>query len=981
MAGYFNRKRLTALFFTVIYAAGNLVPIQAFALTSGPAQPEMTAFQPAGVSDMVDLFTGDLKYNVPLMDVDGYPLNLAYNSGIGMDDEASWVGLGWNLNVGAVNRQLRGLPDDFSGDQVVNEFSQKPKINIGGSVFLKPEFKGRLGNLSGSVSLGVFNDNYTGIGATIGANAGLTLGLVNSGGGTAGLGLNAGLGIQSSTATGVDVTPSLSLSLNNQVTSNSSISMGLSASLGYNTRNGLKDLTLGTSFSAKGQDENGKWSTSFDLGGSSYSFNTEPFYPKGQVSYRSESGTFTPSFGGAAFLGFLGGGGTGYATVRTVKNKVETNPAYGFLYAERGKSRPDALMDFTREKDNPVIPELPNLAVPVHTPDVYSFSSQAGAGQFRLYRGGTGIFFDNKAADESVSRTLGIDVGIGGYFHGGVSFYKQTSTSATQKWSNGNNYSKQADFQDNTGLNPQADPVYFRQVGEKTVSNEELESQIRDEQAVQVSLSGKTAEDKLLYNQNIPQGISNIKRSQKAPRRIMINFQTAEEAFKGGSLDKLPRIYNFVAPSFTPQTPVPAWSKLLSRYNRSYSGFIANLVDNQVYRKPHHISEMTVTDEGGKRMVYGMPVYNITQVEYTFAVGQNPAGKDTINNLVSYTPSGTTVNTQGKGVDWYLSKQTQPAYVTSHLLTGILSPDYVDLKSDGITDDDRGTAIKFNYSKLPYSIKWRTPAVKDQDKAAYNEGLLADPEDEKGSIVYGEKEVWYTHSIETKTKIAYFYLEDRMDALGVKDWRGGIDTDRKQKLLKKIVLYSKADLSKPIKTVEFHYSYKLCPGVANNYYNVINNNSASGKLTLDSLHFTYGNSPKGKLHKYVFSYAKQFNPSHNAEYKSMSSDRWGTYKPYGANRAGMIALNNDKFPYTLQESETADTYAAQWLLDEIKLPTGGVINVHYESDDYAYVQNKRAMSMVTMNSPAGIPKLLGLHASPGGPMVTKLKEAQYIRFR
>jgi hypothetical protein len=978
MAGYFNRKRITALFFTAVYTAANLVPVQAFALTSGPAQPEMASFQQAGVSDMVDLFTGDFKYNIPLMDVDGYPLNLAYNSGVGMDDEASWVGLGWNLNVGAVNRQLRGLPDDFGGDEVVNEFSQKPKITIGGSVFLKPEFKGGLGNISGSFSLGVFNDNYTGIGATIGANAGLTIGLANGGSGTSGLGLNAGLGIQSSTASGVDVTPSLSLSLSNQVTANSSVSMGLSASLGYNTRSGLKDLTLGASFSAQGQDDWGKGSASFELGGSSYSFNTDPFYPKNQISYRTESGSFTPSFGGSAFLGFLGGGGTGYVNARTVKNKVERNPAYGFLYAEKGKTRPNALMDFTREKDNPIIPELPNLAVPVHTPDVYSFTSQAGSGQFRLYRGGSGIFFDSKAQDENSSTTLGLDVGIGGYFHGGVSYYKQNSTSTTQKWSRENAYADKGDFQDNTGRNPQEDPVYFRQVGEKTISNEELENQIQADVPVQVKLSGKSSEQRLLFNntsQTPP--LNNIKRSSKIPRRVMINYQTAEEAFRGGSLDKMPRMYNFVAPNFTPTTASPAHSKVLSRYYRSYPAFIQPIVDNQVYRQAHHISEMTFTDESGKRMVYGLPVYNITQEEYTFAAGQNPV-VDQANNLVTFSPNADnkTVNTQGKGVDWYSTKQTQPAYATSHLLTGILSPDYVDVNNDGITDDDRGTSIKFNYSKLPHSIKWRTPTTREQNKASYNKALLADPEDEKGSIVYGEKEVWYTHSIETKTKVAYFYLEERMDGLGVQDWRGGIDTLHKQKLLKKIVLYSKADLSKPIKTVVFNYSYKLCPGVVNNTLNIREGTEAYGKLTLESVYFTYGHSPKGQNHKYVFSYANQFNPALNSPYKALSSDRWGTFKRASANN-GIYNGGNNEFPYTVQDNAKANEYAGQWLLDQVKLPSGGVINVNYESDDYAYVQNKRAMTMVT---PGTAPvKLAGLYSSPGNA-ASELKHANYVRF-
>ena len=100
-------------------------PIAAYALTEGPSQPEFNSFTPIGTSDMVDLASGDFNYNIPIMDVGGYPINLAYNSGVTMDQEASWVGLGWNLNIGQINRNVRGLPDDFKGDAVINENNLK----------------------------------------------------------------------------------------------------------------------------------------------------------------------------------------------------------------------------------------------------------------------------------------------------------------------------------------------------------------------------------------------------------------------------------------------------------------------------------------------------------------------------------------------------------------------------------------------------------------------------------------------------------------------------------------------------------------------------------------------------------------------------------------------------------------------------------------------------------------------------------------
>ena len=92
---------------------------------------EVDSFEPVGTTQMVDLFSGDFNYNIPLFDVGGYPVNLAYHGGIGMEQEASWVGLGWNINPGAINRSMRGIPDDFKGDEIKKEFNIKDNVTYG----------------------------------------------------------------------------------------------------------------------------------------------------------------------------------------------------------------------------------------------------------------------------------------------------------------------------------------------------------------------------------------------------------------------------------------------------------------------------------------------------------------------------------------------------------------------------------------------------------------------------------------------------------------------------------------------------------------------------------------------------------------------------------------------------------------------------------------------------------------------------------
>lgn len=114
-----NRYQLSILFvafFALVF------PTRALTQTSGPITPEVATFEPVDATDMVNLTSGDFSYVLPLVSVPspegGYPLALSYKAGITMDQEASWVGLGWNLNPGAITRSVNGYPDDWDDKQV-----------------------------------------------------------------------------------------------------------------------------------------------------------------------------------------------------------------------------------------------------------------------------------------------------------------------------------------------------------------------------------------------------------------------------------------------------------------------------------------------------------------------------------------------------------------------------------------------------------------------------------------------------------------------------------------------------------------------------------------------------------------------------------------------------------------------------------------------------------------------------------------------
>jgi hypothetical protein len=913
----YQKTRKTAKLLLAIWLFQILQPHLALALTSGPSQPEVQSFQPVGMADMVDLFSGDFKYNIPLIEIDGYPINLNYQSVIGPDDEASWVGLGWNLNPGSISRQLRGIPDDLNGDLVTTEHSAKDKVTVGGRMTAKVELKGnwidktnkvvgdRNLKLSGSLTYGLFSDNYTGIGAEIGANAGISYKFGNSGLFTSSM----GLGVLSSTASGVDISPYISQSIYAQKEAKTSYG-GLTSSLGYNSRSGIKSMTLGASY------------MTYNKSSPMFSYNTEPIQPRVQIPYISNYDSFSIDAGGTVGILFAGGGITGYRSVRKVLTPVSTNPEYGFLYAENGKSKTNAIHDFVREKENPVIPELPNLAIPVHTPDIFTFNSQTGSGQFRLYRGGTGIFYDNKVSDQSNVSTIGTDIGFGLGYHAGVTKFNQNASNTTQKWTKDNDYLKYGDFQDQSGTQPEKQHVFFRMPNELNVEDNSLNRDMLGNLAMLVETSGHNAhasfKNKLGLISNINRNIEKVKRAEAS---TAISYLTTAEAQKA-ALDKFLRVYPFnTLGSFDPEILQSV------TYEQRENSF----------RKKHHISEISVLNPSGQRSVYGLPVYNTKQEEISFAVN-NQSGNHS-GRVSGYLNGDGSINHKIEDTDETLHKDIQPAYASNYMLTAILSPDYQDKTEDGISAYDQGTAIKFNYSKIN-NYRWRTPYnTGNTSEAALHRGLLADPNDDKGTIVYGEKEIYYVHSIESKTKIAYFITEDRQDGLGVTDYKGAKDAAVRLKRLREIRLYSKSNLGKPIKVVKFEYDYQLCPGTPNSIA------PDQGKLTLKKVWFEYGNTHKGSNHPYVFSYQNGSTNS-NKVYDNLIADRWGSYKPKGINPGG---LSNEEYPYADQDQARADLSAGTWLLKQIELPSGGLIGISYEADDYAYVQDKRASVMVPFN--------------------------------
>ena len=356
-----NIKKAIAVYLSLTLMFEIVAPTCAYALTGGPSQPEVQSFEPIGTSDMVDLFSGDFTYNIPLLDIDGYPINISYNGGITMDQEASWVGLGWNINPGVVNRAMRGLPDDFAGDEVKKEYNMKPNKTFGLKTGLGVEIFGletdaiftSQTQFNASYSLGINWNNFNGMGIE------QSLSTSVSSADKCKSRLNLGLGLSSSSDNGLSVQPSLSYSKHIEG-SEDIMNTDLTTSIGtsFNSRMGLQQLTFGANFSNNffKNDKKGRLKTyqsGGSIGSASFQLGMPTYTPDMSMPMTnlSLSGTFKVSG-----LEFFGANGTfdmsAYLSVQNLRETERISPAYGYMNSDNGQQDKDALLDFNRYNYN-----------------------------------------------------------------------------------------------------------------------------------------------------------------------------------------------------------------------------------------------------------------------------------------------------------------------------------------------------------------------------------------------------------------------------------------------------------------------------------------------------------------------------------------------------------------------------------------------------------------------------------------------------
>jgi hypothetical protein len=964
-----------AVFFAFNIVVEVVAPSVAYALTDGPASPEFTKFEPVATTEMVNPFSGDFTYNLPVLDIPGpdgagYSLSLSYHSGTSPEEESSWVGYGWGLNPGAINRTTRGFPDDYKDAPVDYYNKSRPNWSAGATadagveVFSK-DLKNKQFGINASSSLR-FN-NYQGFQRSKGLGLSI-MGMVN-------LGMNY-------SAEGVTYSAQVNpMAILNKLTSKPS-----------DKKPENKPVTKADFKKARKEKQNEKFKSKASAQnllaglGSGYgifSFN-ESSRPTSSTKYTGQSYNYSASLQVNSAvpvgfqIGFAGNVNMQFNDPYTSKN------AFGFMNNIEG-SGTRQVTDYYVEKGSSYSKRDYFLGIPFNNADNFSVTGEGLGGGFRFYPFENGHFNPDATESSSSSFQAGIEFMVGLNIGIGLDIGLGSQKIRVDNW---------ASAWPNVGSH-----LYNNQLGGVLRFNNDLGGKIE-------------------YSSN------------NDAQTASINPRGSFPGLKNASLS-LPDIYknmNGIGADDASQIAASA----------GRSSYIAHTTNAQLVSDPsaafnktvntsdiiHHrskseigsgLAEISVVNEDGNRYIYGLPTYTRNESNIQFDV----KNANIVDNYLAYqdvafadkdlyTPDHNKHQT-------VIGEVKKTPYAANHLLTQILTTDYVDIGTPGVSDDDFGGWTQFTYHQTYGGAsrnnwyRYRTPYT----GMMYERNSISDVKDDAASIMTGEKEMYYLKAIETKTHIAFFitnkttasrfpagynpeYLngsqDDRLDGLGASKelTNDGFElaaqrsaekgTDRLE-YLEKIVVFSKARTDKPVKTTRFSYSYNLVGNLPNNSNGSFPNsksNIKSGKLTLEKVWFEYEGVINSKISPYVFKYeykdkdefvangeehllaehtsfadllSRYTKESQNPDYAPHLLDPWGNIQHLGKEQK----LKDRAWIYQGAESSTGTKSfdPAAWQLKQIRLPSGGEILIEYEQHEYRYVQNRGVMAMASLHSIPG----------------------------
>ena len=935
-----------------------IAPCLAWALTSGPIQPEFSSFEPVATTNMVSDFTGGFTYNLPVLNIpgpngSGYGLSLSYHSGASAEEDASWVGYGWTLNPGSIVRNKRGLPDDYKGQKIRywNKVKDNWTITVGFHAGTEV-FSHKLGiNADATVRY----NNYRGFGSSFGIGLSF-MGIVD-------VGYTVASDAEGTFKYSINPTKLLSAIPGNDNEGADKAKVSDESHDGMMNKIGAK---------LQGMALQGAMST-FDQNINAFLNNTfgESVMPTNVTPYTGSTWKFSVGLQGDLLPIQAGINGEINGSYSIQKNIYKSDQAgYGYMYS--GSAGSKDVMDYYTEKDSPYDNRDLFLSIPFSNADNYNVTGEGLSGGFRLYNRKAGHFH----LAEKRSRTniiqvsggeihLGLDVGLGAGLGIG------SHSLEVKNWDAGER---------NTAFK-------FAREGE---IDESCFFRFNNDLGGTVDFSEnddpETAEINIISNNHYPNlagkhFLSSLNDGKRSGRSSYIGYSTNDEMNAIAHAGCKPENWESSV-HYNAYTKDDSTRKWVDRNDNVKTG----------------VGEFAITKSDGSMYVYGIPVY--ARNEKTLQYGLEGINQDDIRNYyLAYKHFTLNENDENLSV---VGQEMNDPYASTYLVTEIRTPDYIDRTNDGPTSDDLGGYTRFKYLRTAGTpdkgatseswYKWRSP----YSGMLYNRNSFSDGQDDMGAVSSGEKEIYYLDTIETKTHFAAFVLaDDREDgfeanhseteATGDDDPILTTPINSKLRRLDRIELWSKdasGNKSKLLSTVRFAYDYSSWPGLPNS---IIPEGESlrQGKLTLTRVWFEYQGAVNAKTSPYLFGYEYKKSTDYASTLNGVSvtsgthldsiltyGDRWigptghehdyenPAYSPFDIDRWGNYQYDGqarfDVFNSWVNQQPAAAFDPAAWQLKWIKLPSGGEIHVQYEQNEYRYVQQEPVMAMVNLRPATGI---------------------------
>lgn len=938
-----------------------------FGITGHSSMPEYRSFEPVSTTNMVNLFSGGFTYNIPLLDVpNGYPINLSYHSGdVNNEAQASWVGLGWTLNPGAVNRIKRGFADEFNGEEV-KYYNRMPKNwTISANLRVSGEIKGS--EFKGSLGKTIAYNNYQGFAESFFGSVTDPLGIasVNLSYSEGKFGFDASYNLANALRA---LGEAANKSDKNATTTDPN--QGEIEELMETKSMKLSDIKKDKNALKLSNKNQFNWSVSLPKSQPT-PLNVSEYSGKG-FNIKFDGGPNTIPF--PVEVGEVGAGGT----YTYKKNKeYKSLPVYGYMNSEAALENDEAMMDYYTENEVIYDKYEKNIGIPFPNNDMFSLTGESMGGTFRAFRADFGHYRKNRieSSMKTVSASADISFGtnlssVGGEVGG---TFQQT---VVQGWENeaftNNKFLTKEDFSTSTN-----ERFVLRFTGDKAGSYDQV----------------KTEKPLRLYDTNFNTEAEGFLKDKRVSRSTYVSMKKNED---------------FNVKTTASRYAVPY------KVNQQYLSIkVGESITDYIRQEDNAMGEVTTYNKNGTRFTYGLPLYTKDERQLTYHI-ENVRSSDFLPNSEGMVIKNDDENLDAKS-DMKVGFHSPEKYASQFLLTQITSPDYIDRTFDGLTSDDFGSFTRFNYQRFAGGdgnwYKYRSPF----SGLNYSVGGLSTNRDNTGSFSSGEKELYYIESVVSKTHIARFYTSERRDGYesnGNLVKGGGDNTGKSLRKLDKIELYALADCEEkiagkgyyepkenvqPIKTVKFEYSYELCKDLPNNsniseFNHRGDNINQGGKLTLKRVWFEYEGKKTSKISPYQFKYnypefknqsnieneplkrpiapyrsandpveIDKYSPSaskynENPNYVPANTDRWGNYRDYQGlmDQLGDLArffpfVNQKPYPIITETTEPNTLFdPAAHCLKQIKLPSGGSILVQYEQGDYSYVQDHKAMAMVPL---------------------------------